>query len=162
MWLEALQPTPQEYGLWQVSHDGKEQIARLEHMPLALLSKELHHTHMAIHGIMALPPDVPMASLRVEPIPEWQRERGMCAACCDGKKAQCDNPLCHAFDPPAVEANKIHRIKADLLPKCVWILKRIREREEMYDAALEALRLPVHGALGARILRTILASLRDR
>ena len=100
-------------------------------MDLDLLSKELHFTHMAIHGIMALPPQVPMASLRTEPLPEWFRADGACAACEDGKKVNCDNPSCPRgqFDPEAIEGNKIHRIKVDLLPKCVWILKRIRERE---------------------------------
>ena len=142
VWLDA-EPTPRELGLWKVSHDGAEIIAPLERMPIALLSKELHATHMAIHGILALPEDVPMASIRVEPLPEWYRAGGACNACWDGTKVNCDNAACPRgqFDPEAIQGNKTQRIKGDLLPKCIWILNHIRERE----ARLSEPRRPPHG-----------------
>ena len=144
VWLDA-KPTQFELSVWRVGRDGEEEIARLEHKPIALLSQELHATHMAIHGILALPEDEPISSIFVEPL-----AGGACPACYDPRKANCDNQDCRGFHAEAIQRNKVVRIKCDLLPKCFWILDHIREREARLSEPRRPRGRPRVGRMGPR------------
>ena len=117
---------------WRRTREGQETIRRLEHQPIDVLLEELHATHMAINGVLALPPGTPMASIFVEPPLEIDRGvRGYCPACRDPWKPNCDFRNCPKgnFDPAAIEQNKVERIKWCLLPKCNWIVELVRGRD---------------------------------